>query len=724
MVPRDPCVAGESCYSFVTLGSVNDRRPMIRIPQIGRTILPEKVARPTLALGLMFAIGTTGAGPALGEEFPIPPDPTAPMVDWSGLYFGAHAGAGAFTGRAVDSEDTIFDGPEGDFDLNGFAGLGGVQAGFNYQVGSVVYGLEGDFAWTGYGMDRFAGDPLEDYVKARMRWLATLRARLGVVSGNGMAYVTGGVALAHLEHCANQNVAFDPPCSIDNTDDIAWDGVVPGLAAGMGVEAALADNWSLKAEYLFVQTAVENQVYETANNRDIDFSNRSHQLRVGLNFQPNGVPAAMPEHSGAWSGLYGGVHAGVGAFTGRAVEWDENIFQQVTGDIDLNGFAGIGGAQAGYNYRVGNVVYGVEGDFAWTGYSLDRTFDFEAGTGADNQYVRAEADWQASLRVRLGLASGNAMAYVTGGLAAMYLSHCANFDAPCSTDNVDDISWDGTVLGLAAGAGVEARLSNHWALKAEYLYVGTDEKNVDYAPAVNNDIDFSNRSHQYRLGLNYYFAGLPYEDPEPATDWRGIYAGLHAGAGAFSGQAIDWDDDAINDNDGDADLAGIEPLGGVQAGYNLQTGNVVYGVEADFTATGFDENDTGRLGSDWRSAEMDWLATMRARLGMVSGNAMFYVTGGLAAAHLSHCLNDNDPPCSVDGDDGVDWSGVLLGLAAGAGAEAQLTDHWSLKGEYLFVQMDKENVVYDTTGDQDVDLSNRSYQFRMGLNYRFGGSRS
>ena len=144
--------------------------------------------------------------------------------DWTGFYLGVHAGGGAVTGRTVDSEDTIFDDPEGDFDLEGFEGFFGGQLGFNHQIDNLIYGLEGDFSWIDFSRDRTMDDnpPNFPYVKAEMEWLATLRGRLGLATGNGMVYATAGVALAYLDHCANLDT---PPCNTGNTDNIRWNGV-------------------------------------------------------------------------------------------------------------------------------------------------------------------------------------------------------------------------------------------------------------------------------------------------------------------------------------------------------------------------------------------------------------------------------------------------------------------------------------------------------------------
>ena len=110
------------------------------------------------------------------------------------------------------------------------------------------------------------------------------------------------------------------------------------------------------------------------------------------------------------------------------------------------------------------------------------------------------------------------------------------------------------------------------------------------------------------------------------------------------------------------------------------------------------------------------------RLGVASDSALFYVTGGLAVAQLDHCANDDfTAPCSNDDAENIAWDGVKLGLAAGAGAEIRLDERWSVKGEYLFVQMDRERILYDADQNQTIEFSNRSHLFRIGLNYRFGG---
>ena len=627
---------------------------------------------------------------------------------WTGFYFGGNAGAGAFTGLATDWGYAIFDGPQGDFDLTNFNKLMGAQAGYNRQIGNMLYGVEADWAWVSYEEEKVF-DLVDHFVRPEMDWLSTVRARLGLAVGNGLAYITGGLAIADMAHCANNN----EPCTTDGNNDIRWEGTNLGLVAGAGIEARLSESWSLKGEYLYVKMAQENVVYDEMNfvdiPEDIDFSHRSHILRVGLNYHFNGLPIAGTIGSGPWSGFYAGAHGGVGAFTGMTVDWGSTLFSDPSGDVDLNAFASLVGMQAGYNFQHGNVVYGLEVDGAWTGFEKNESMNEE------REIVHAEVDWLATVRTRLGLAVGNGMAYITGGLAIANLEHCANENNLCSV-GPRDVVWDEVSLGMVGGAGIEAQLAENWSVKGEYLYMQMGKHSQLYPASANREVEISNQTHLIRVGLNHHFNGLPLIDTRSSGQWSGFYGGAHTGAGDFTGLTIDYGGGIFDNPSGDHDLDEIAALAGLQAGYNFQNGNVVYGLEVDGAWTGFGKNRfSGAFRENFASAEMDWLATARARLGLAVGNALAYVTGGLALAEMEHCVDANaisGPLC---------WEGANLGMTAGAGVEVKLADNLSLKGEFLFVKMGEERVQYEPDPIEDIIFSNRSKQARIGLNYYFGG---
>jgi outer membrane immunogenic protein len=124
---------------------------------------------------------------------------------------------------------------------------------------------------------------------------------------------------------------------------------------------------------------------------------------------------------------------------------------------------------------------------------------------------------------------------------------------------------------------------------------------------------------------------------------------------------------------------------------------------------------------------VDWLATVRARAGVSSGMGFFYVTGGLPIADASFSREifvpgDGCPatPCHAVRD-----SATLTGWTVGAGGEYALTRNWSLKAEYLFV--DLGSGLDDTTASRFVAGQSLSHSadiddlhiVRAGLNYRF-----
>jgi outer membrane immunogenic protein len=139
--------------------------------------------------------------------------------------------------------------------------------------------------------------------------------------------------------------------------------------------------------------------------------------------------------------------------------------------------------------------------------------------------------------------------------------------------------------------------------------------------------------------------------------WQGSYAGVHAGFG-----------DA-----GSAD--GF--VGGGQIGYNWQQGRVVYGVEADFSFSSIEEEV--RFGPLHASASLDWLATVRGRVGyLIDPRILAYATAGLgiaswsAEAGISGC-----PEC------GIRLDGTESGFVIGLGAEMKINETMTGRIEYL-----------------------------------------
>ncbi len=136
--------------------------------------------------------------------------------------------------------------------------------------------------------------------------------------------------------------------------------------------------------------------------------------------------------------------------------------------------------------------------------------------------------------------------------------------------------------------------------------------------------------------------------------------------------------------------------GGVQAGYNWQSGPLVFGVEADLQATAADDTF-----APWKFSN-PWFGTVRGRAGYAFNNILFYGTGGLAFGELRGETF------------GLSESHTTAGWTAGVGAEFGLAKNWSAKIEYLYVDLAESP--FTITG-----VSN-GYRFglvRAGVNYHF-----
>ncbi|WP_158816715.1 outer membrane protein [Methylocapsa sp. S129] len=209
--------------------------------------------------------------------------------------------------------------------------------------------------------------------------------------------------------------------------------------------------------------------------------------------------------------------------------------------------------------------------------------------------------------------------------------------------------------------------------------------------------------------------GPPPAPYAPAFTWTGFYAGVNGG--------YDWSDAKLNlDPFGSwltdpfetgipafvaqQDSRGLNPAGflaGAQIGYNWQTGPIVLGVEADadYTAlhagglTGVMQTPPGTTPEPYafqENARSNWLVTLRPRVGYAFDRILLYATGGLAIANYSYTsgyIHDPGPPGYGNEASMGSSSSTLVGWALGAGAEYALTDHWTVKGEYLYADLGK-----------------------------------
>ena len=181
------------------------------------------------------------AQPASAADMPtksVKAPMAAPVYNWTGFYIGIEGGGG----RADTQHTNINNGiNSGTVRISG--GLFGGTYGFNYQMGALVIGLEGDISWSGIrkefasttGAFCFVGIPCV----TKLTYLGTDRVRLGYAWDRLLAYGTAGVAFGTVKG----NILNAPGFPEGSSSRI-------GFIYGGGLEWAFAPKWSVKGEYL------------------------------------------------------------------------------------------------------------------------------------------------------------------------------------------------------------------------------------------------------------------------------------------------------------------------------------------------------------------------------------------------------------------------------------------------------------------------------------------
>jgi outer membrane immunogenic protein len=133
-------------------------------------------------------------------------------------------------------------------------------------------------------------------------------------------------------------------------------------------------------------------------------------------------------------------------------------------------------------------------------------------------------------------------------------------------------------------------------------------------------------------------------------------------------------------------------IGGIQGGYNWQSGSWVYGLEGDIQGSGQRGSTTicdtagCPVGSGIGTAtyQLPWFGTLRGRFGFTPAPRwLVYATGGLAVGEIQESLSAGP----VGGTPGlvINSNVTRAGFAVGGGVETVIFDNWSLKFEYIFL---------------------------------------
>jgi outer membrane immunogenic protein len=214
------------------------------------------------AVGLVGMIGAANAADIPARPYYKAPPPIA-VFNWTGFYIGGQIG-GAWGDH--DRDTGAF---QNSYTSDGI--IGGVHAGYNWQgIGSPwVIGIEVDFNGADVsGDDAGVGGTFD---QSRLRWVGSVRGRLGWARDTWMVYTTAGWAFGNIRH-------FNPAgVPANNNND------VDGFTVGAGVEWAFAPRWSARLEYRYYD--LEDYTLAPAGLAAFNVENTYHSVTFGVSYR-------------------------------------------------------------------------------------------------------------------------------------------------------------------------------------------------------------------------------------------------------------------------------------------------------------------------------------------------------------------------------------------------------------------------------------------------------
>ena len=224
------------------------------------------------ALASVISVGFSGLGGALAADMAVKARPMPVEVyNWTGFYIGGDVG-GAW-GRDDVTHSTLIAAPGLAFPVDAAAVtaasspsfnpssfVGGLYAGYNFQSGNIVYGLEGDISSFRMHSNAAGTFPFPSTTTLTFNantsvstdWLFTLRPRVGYAAGSWLLYATGGLAVT------NESISQVSGVLNAATFTSSFSSTRAGWTVGAGVEHMLTKNWVVRAEYLHTDFGTAN----------------------------------------------------------------------------------------------------------------------------------------------------------------------------------------------------------------------------------------------------------------------------------------------------------------------------------------------------------------------------------------------------------------------------------------------------------------------------------
>src|ERR1700687_1766100 len=675
-----------------------------------------------LFLGSTALLAVVSVGPALAADLPI--RTKAPMLEpvsvynWTGFYIGGQVGlvTGAVSnGGVIDAEDCFCINPKGDLTQT----LGGIHAGYNYQVNRFVVGVEGDVN-ARFGEGVFAATKL----RTLSDWDASIRGRVGVLmTPQALLYATGGVAFGSFK--------TDNAIASTELNSDLMGGTRIGWTLGGGIEYALDNAWTARIEYRHTDWGSKGVIwnYQDINGADasanVDSRLTDDRVAAGLSYHfggPSRQLASISSPAAAvrnWTGFYLGGHVGMSAGQMKVATIEPTTEGMAT---FYGGFAQIlAGVHGGYNYQVNTFVMGIEVDI-----------NHKSGNGVlFSRVALPTSDWDASIRARVGiLVTPQALVYGTAGIAFGHFTtpwhEVANATELAGNLNPEPLElMGGYRTGWTLGGGIEYALDSNWSTRIDYRYTDWGSKGLLWSADESVDLaQSSSKLTETRVisGLTYKFGPttkLAARGVVPAN-WGGFYAGGQVGASA-SHVNYGGPDPFSPTGTCDCELAHFtQVLAGGHGGYNYLTNSFfLIGLEGDLNAkfgSGFKIDDVLRPTSSWDGS-------VRARIGFTpTARSLIYATGGWAFGYFNtpqsgaqERLNGSRSGPSETAEEHI--GGDRNGWTVGAGVEYAIEKNWTTRIDYRYTDYGSKTVssIVETFPSKLTD--NR---VSIGVSYLFG----
>jgi outer membrane immunogenic protein len=176
-----------------------------------------------------------------------------------------------------------------------------------------------------------------------------------------------------------------------------------------------------------------------------------------------------------WSGIYGGLHLGAGVLEDQVTTTTTTILQPSGTVTKLSPFSVVGGAQAGVNFQIQQIVLGAEGTFTWSNISGTHVTPSLLPTISENSTSRPR--WYATATGKIGYAANDFLFYAKGGAAWMnvhYIQDVAVGGGQSSQTIID------TRSGFTVGGGVEYGITENLSARVEYDFLDFGTKNYTF----------------------------------------------------------------------------------------------------------------------------------------------------------------------------------------------------------------------------------------------------